>query len=174
MGVGGRRDRRQSSGEPRPGILDLGVSGRQHPTPYSSLALTNSQNTSRRGHSTPPNLASLGGREGHPSQLLQVCSHLLGEEDLSARPQAWGCLEVLERKGPSSWGKTLIHTQEHVCTQSVSWTHETTRSQAAQGCTDLLPSPHPAGNLCLSVLSVICGRRSLPRGRASSDMGHGG
>lgn len=32
--------KRQSSGEPRLGILDLGVSGKQHPTPYSSLALT--------------------------------------------------------------------------------------------------------------------------------------
>lgn len=61
-------------------------------------------------HTTPPNLASLWGREGHPSQLLQVCSHLLGGEDLSARPQAWGCLEVLERKGLSSWGK---HTSTH-------------------------------------------------------------
>lgn len=47
-GVGGRRDRRQSSGEPRPGILDLGVSGRRHPTPYSSLALTNTKHQQKR------------------------------------------------------------------------------------------------------------------------------
>lgn len=41
--------RRQSSGEPRPGILNLGVSGRQHPTPDSHLALTNPRNASRQG-----------------------------------------------------------------------------------------------------------------------------
>lgn len=38
--VGEGTVKRQSSGEPRPGILDLGVNGRQHPTPYSNLALT--------------------------------------------------------------------------------------------------------------------------------------
>lgn len=38
--VGEGTVKRQSSGEPRPGILDLGVNGREHPTPYSSLALT--------------------------------------------------------------------------------------------------------------------------------------
>lgn len=43
--------RRQSSGEPRPGILKLGVSGRQHSTPDSHLALTNPRNASRRGFS---------------------------------------------------------------------------------------------------------------------------
>ena len=41
--------RRQSSGEPRPGILKLGVSGRQHSTPDSHLALTNPRNASRQG-----------------------------------------------------------------------------------------------------------------------------
>ena len=41
--------RRQSSGEPRSGILNLGVSGRQHSTPDSHLALTNPQNASRQG-----------------------------------------------------------------------------------------------------------------------------
>lgn len=38
--VGEGTVKRQSFREPRPGILDLGVNGRQHPTPYSSLALT--------------------------------------------------------------------------------------------------------------------------------------
>lgn len=38
--VGEGTVRRQSSGEPRPGIPDLSVSGRQPPTSYSSLALT--------------------------------------------------------------------------------------------------------------------------------------
>lgn len=38
--VGEGTVKRQSSREPRPEILDVSVSGRQHPIPYSSLALT--------------------------------------------------------------------------------------------------------------------------------------
>lgn len=51
--------RRQSSGEPRPGIPDLGISGRWPPTPYSSLARRNPQNTSRRGFSSTGSLKTL-------------------------------------------------------------------------------------------------------------------
>lgn len=48
-------------------------------------------------------------------------------------------------------GKTHIHMQEHVSTQrNVSWTHGKTNSQAAQGCTDLLPSPRQG--ICISHL----------------------
>lgn len=110
------------------------------------------------GTPCPPNLASLGGREGHPSQLLQVCSHLLGGEDLSARPQAWGCLEVLERKGPSSWGK---HASTHknmfalrVCPgptrQHVPRLHRDARISS-------LPPTQQGICVCLSCLSSVGG-----------------
>lgn len=50
--VGEEAVKRQSSGEPRPGVLDLGVNGRQHPTPHSSVALTHKMPVER--DSLPP------------------------------------------------------------------------------------------------------------------------
>lgn len=64
--VGEGMVKRQSSGEPRAGILDLGVSGRQYTTPYSSLALTTHKMPTDK-HSLLPPLVSL---KTLPDELL--------------------------------------------------------------------------------------------------------
>lgn len=125
--------------------------------------------TGGRPHGPVPNSASLGGGAelspgicAPPSASASVKSVptccVRRNSVLGLRPG--GCREVLERRDRLH-GKTHIHMQEHVSTQSVPWTHGTSSR------VDRLPgSPAPAG-------AVGYGRRGLPRRPCFADLCHG-